>query len=127
MIFKLKMSYITTALLLCGSFNALASTIYGTVSNELNEPVVGAKITLLEAMDTGQIVGRIVDLSSGTGVGGAQVFIDIKPELGGRSPVIAISDTEGYYTLVGLEEGNYTHATSFCKTERLKVVFNPAV
>ena len=108
MIFRLRMSYLTSALLFCGSFNALASTISGTVSNELNEPVAGAKITLLEAMDTGQIVGRIVDLSSGAGVGGAQVFIDVKPELGGRSPVIAISDSEGYYTLVGLEQGNYT-------------------
>ena len=84
MIFRLRMSYLTSALLFCGSFNALASTISGTVSNELNEPVAGAKITLLEAMDTGQIVGRIVDLSSGAGVGGAQVFIDVKPELGGR-------------------------------------------
>ena len=108
MTFRRHFCAITTALLLGGSFNAYSADISGTITNGQNEPVTGAKITLLKPGVSGQIVGRIVDRSSGAGIAGAQVFIDVKPELGGQSPVIAISDSQGYYSLAGLTTDSYT-------------------
>ena len=108
MTFRPNFCAITTALLLGGSFYAYSADISGTITNGQNEPVTGAKITLLKPGVSGQIVGRIVDRSSGAGIAGAQVFIDVKPELGGQSPVIAISDSQGYYSLAGLAPNSYT-------------------
>ena len=96
--------------IIASSTHAAAYDLSGQVTNTSGSPIEGAKVTLSVAAATGQISGRVTDSATGNGIAGAQVFIDIKPEIGAQSPAIGLTDANGYYTLPELEEGQYTIA-----------------
>ncbi|PAJ72527.1 hypothetical protein CJF42_20765 [Pseudoalteromonas sp. NBT06-2] len=83
----------------------ISGQISGKNSGDLIE---GAKITLQEVSVSNSISGRVLDSVTQQGISGAQVFIDVQPEIGGESPAIAITDSDGYYLLDGLTPEKYT-------------------
>ena len=93
--------------IIASSTHAAAYDLSGQVTNISGSPIEGAKVTLSVAAATGQISGRVTDSATGNGIAGAQVFIDIKPEIGAQSPAIGLTDANGYYTLPELEEGKW--------------------
>lgn len=108
----MKLMKVTTAFLsmsLASVIQAATFDITGQISaKNSGQAIEGAKLTLQEASSSKTITGRIINYDTGAGVAGAQVFVDVKPEIGGVSPAIAITDSEGYYELVGLGAERYT-------------------
>ena len=108
----MKLMKVTTAFLsmsIASAIQAASFDITGQISAKNSGQIItDAKITLREASSSKVISGRIIDADTGSGVAGAQVFVDVKPEIGGISPAIAITDSEGNYELVGLGAEIYT-------------------
>ncbi|NQZ11033.1 MAG: carboxypeptidase regulatory-like domain-containing protein, partial [Algicola sp.] len=105
-----KIKLALTSLIIASSAQAAAFDLSGQVTTNNGSSIAGVKVSLSIPSATGQIVGRLTNTANNNGISGAQVFIDTKPGIGERSPAIAVTDSNGYYTLPDLEEGSYTIA-----------------
>ena len=62
--------------------------------------------TSVALAQTGKIAGRVIDGTGGDGLPGVNVVID-------GTSVGAVTDAEGYYSIINVRPGNYTLRVSF--------------